>query len=83
MYKSAWLFLSDGKPFEGNIAKGVLSQELLGAGKIEFPALTVEEIEDRSKAADGVFKNDRARLNLVVRYAVSCEKSSASRPHSY
>ena len=40
--------------YEGNIAKGVLSQErfseLLAAGKIEFPTVTVEEIEDRSKA---------------------------------
>ena len=39
--------------FEGNVAKGVLSQEMfsefLTAGKIEFPTITVEEIEDRSK----------------------------------
>jgi hypothetical protein len=39
--------------FEGNVAKGVLSperfSELLTAGKIEFPTITVEEIEDRSK----------------------------------
>ena len=45
--------------YEGNIAKGVLSQErfseLLAAGKIEFPTVTVEEIEDRSKA-DGFSK---------------------------
>jgi len=45
--------------FEGNIAKGVLSperfSELLAAGKIEFPSVTVEEIEDRSKA-DGFSK---------------------------
>ena len=45
--------------FEGNVAKGVLSQEwfseLLAAGKIEFPTVTVEEIEDRSKA-DGLTK---------------------------
>ena len=45
--------------FEGNVAKGVLSperfSELLTAGKIEFPAVTVEEIEDRSKA-DGFSK---------------------------
>jgi len=40
--------------FEGNTAKAVLSperlSELLTAGKIEFPTVTVEEIEDRSKA---------------------------------
>ena len=40
--------------FEGNVAKGVLSperfSELLAAGKIVFPTVTVEEIEDRSKA---------------------------------
>ena len=45
--------------FEGNIPKGVLSperfSELLTAGKIEFPTVTVEEIEDRSKA-DGFSK---------------------------
>ena len=46
--------------FEGNnTAKGVLSPErfteLLTAGKIEFPTVTVEEIEDRSKA-DGFSK---------------------------
>ena len=40
--------------YEGNIAKGVLTtkrfSELLTEGKIEFPTVTVEEIEDRSKA---------------------------------
>ena len=45
--------------FEGKVAKGVLSQEkfseLLTAGKIEFPTVTVEEIEDRSKG-DGFSK---------------------------
>ena len=45
--------------FEGNIAKDVLSErrfsELLMAGKIELPFVTVEEIEDRSKA-DGFWK---------------------------
>ena len=45
--------------FEGNDAKGVLTpeifSELLTAGKIEFPTITVEEIEDRSKA-DGFSK---------------------------
>ena len=45
--------------FEGNVAKGVLSperfSELLTAGKIEFPTITEEEIEDRSKG-DGFSK---------------------------
>jgi hypothetical protein len=40
--------------FEGSTAKGVLFPErfaeLMRAGKIEFPTVTVEEIEDRSKA---------------------------------
>ena len=44
---------------EGDIAKGVLSperfSELLAAGKINFPTVTVEEIEDRSKS-DGFSK---------------------------
>ena len=45
--------------FEGNTPKGVLSTErfakLLTAGKIDFPTLTVEEIEDHSKS-DGFSK---------------------------
>ena len=45
--------------FEGSVAKGVLTperfSELLTAEKIEFPTVTVEEIEDRSKA-DGFSK---------------------------
>ena len=45
--------------FEGNTPKGVLSperfSELLTAGKIEFPTVTSEEIEDRSKS-DGFSK---------------------------
>ena len=45
--------------YEGNIAKGVLFpkrfSKLLTAGKIDFPTVTVEEIEDRSKA-DGFSK---------------------------
>ena len=45
--------------FEGDIAKGVLCpeefSELLTAGKIEFPVVAEEEIEDRSKA-DGFSK---------------------------
>ena len=40
--------------YEGDVAKGVLSPErfskLLTAEKIEFPTVTVEEIEDRSKS---------------------------------
>ena len=46
--------------YEGNDAKGVLSPErfskFLRKGKIEFPTVTVEEIEDRSKA-DGLSKS--------------------------
>jgi hypothetical protein len=45
--------------FEGSTARGVLFPdrfaELMRAGKIEFPTVTVEEIEDRSKA-DGFSK---------------------------
>jgi hypothetical protein len=45
--------------FEGNTSKGVLFPErfaeLLRTGKIGFPSVTVEEIEDRSKA-DGFSK---------------------------
>ena len=45
--------------FEGNTPKGVLSperfSELLTAGKMEFPTIAVEEIEDRSKS-DGFSK---------------------------
>ena len=45
--------------FEGKISKGVLTpqrfSELLTAKKIEFPNVTVEEIEDRSKS-DGFSK---------------------------
>ena len=45
--------------FEGNDAKGVLTprrfSELLTEGKIEFPTVSVDEIEDRSKA-DGFSK---------------------------
>ena len=45
--------------FEEDVATGVLSpkrfSELLTTGKIEFPTITVEEIEDRSKA-DGFSK---------------------------
>ena len=45
--------------FEGDIPKGVLSpkrfSELLTAGKVEFPTVTVKEIKDRSKT-DGFSK---------------------------
>ena len=45
--------------YEGNDAKGVLTLQrfsaLLRAGKIEFPTVSVAEIEDRSKA-DGFSK---------------------------
>ena len=45
--------------FEGDTARGVLSakefSELLAAGKIDFPTITAEEIEDRSKL-DGFSK---------------------------
>ena len=45
--------------FEGDTARGVLSpkefSELLAAGKIDFPNVTVDEIEDRSKS-DGFSK---------------------------
>ena len=45
--------------FEGDNPKGILSpsrfSELLAAGKINFPTITVEEIEDRSKS-DGFTK---------------------------
>ena len=45
--------------FEGEIAKGLLTperfSELLVAGKIDFPTVTAEEIEDRSKS-DGFTK---------------------------
>ena len=45
--------------FEGDTARGVLSakefSELLGERKIDFPTVTAEEIEDRSKA-DGFSK---------------------------
>ena len=58
--------------FEGNDAKGVLYperfSELLRAGKIEFPTVSVEEIEDRSKA-DGFSKTialSLATLNRVM-----------------
>ena len=46
--------------FDGNNPKGVLSRErfskLLSAEKIDFPTITVDEIEDRSKA-DGFSKS--------------------------
>jgi hypothetical protein len=59
--------------FEGNVAKGVLSperlSELLKLGKIEFPAVTVGEIEDRSKA-DGFSKT--IALGQALWFIVQC-----------
>jgi hypothetical protein len=59
--------------FEGNAPKGVLSpekfSELLRTGKIRFPTVTVEEIEDRSKA-DGFSKT--IALGQTVWFVVQC-----------
>ena len=59
--------------FEGNVAKGVLSverfSELLEAGNIEFPDITVEEIEDRSKA-DGFSKT--IALSQTLWFVAQC-----------
>ena len=59
--------------YEGNTAKGVLSperfSELFTAGKIEFPTVTVEEIEDRSKA-DGFSKT--IALGQTLWFVVQC-----------
>ena len=59
--------------FEGDIAKGVLTperfSELLTAGKIEFPTVTVEEIEDRSKS-DGFSK--MIALGQTLWFVVQC-----------
>ena len=73
--------------FEGNVAKGVLSlerfSELLTAGKIEFPTVTREEIEDRSKA-DGFLKT--IALVQTLWFVAQCLARRAqhldSRPHS-
>jgi hypothetical protein len=59
--------------FEGNTAKGVLLpgrfSKLLTAGKIEFPTVTVEEIEDRSKA-DGFSKT--VALGQTLWFVAQC-----------
>ena len=59
--------------FEGDVAKGVLSQErfskLLAAGKIAFPIVTVEEIEDRSKG-DGFSKT--IALSQTLWFVAQC-----------
>ena len=59
--------------FEGEDAKGVLSaeklNELLEAKKIDFPTVTVEEIEDRSKA-DGFSK--AIALGQTLWFVVQC-----------
>ena len=59
--------------FEGNVAKGVLSperfSELLTEGKIEFPIITVKEIEDRSKR-DGFSKT--IALGQTLWFVVQC-----------
>jgi hypothetical protein len=59
--------------FEGENAKGVLTpeqlSELLKAKKIEFPTITVEEIEDRSKG-DGFSKT--IALGQTLWFIVQC-----------
>ena len=59
--------------FEGNVAKGVLSpeklSELLKLGRIEFPTVTLEEIEDRSKSNE--FSNTIA-IGQALRFFVQC-----------
>ena len=68
--------------FEGNTAKGVLSwsrfSELLTAEKIEFPTLTVEEIEDRSKA-DGFSKT--IALGQTLWFVAQCISRRAPSQH--
>ena len=59
--------------FDGNVAKGVLSpeklSELLKLGMIEFPTVTLEEIEDRSKE-DGFSKT--IALGQTLWFIVQC-----------
>ena len=59
--------------FDGNVAKGVLSPEKLSAllklGVIEFPTVTLEEIEDRSKV-DGFSKT--VALSQALSFIVQC-----------
>ena len=58
---------------EGNIAKGVLTpetfSELLTKEKIEFPKVTVKEIEDRSKS-DGFSKT--IALSQTLWFVAQC-----------
>jgi hypothetical protein len=64
--------------FKGNTAKGILFperfSELLTARKIEFPTVTVEEIEDRSKA-DGFSK--MIALGQTLWFVAQCLARSA------
>ena len=64
--------------FEGNVAKGVLSEErfseLLTAGKIAFPTVTAEDIEDRSKA-DGFSKT--IALGQTLWFVAQCISRTA------
>ena len=64
--------------FEGDAAKGVLSpkrfSDLLAAGKIEFPTITVEEIKDRSKG-DGLSKT--IALGQTLWFVAQCLARSA------
>ena len=59
--------------FDGNVAKGVLSpgklSALLKLGVIEFPTVTLEEIEDRSKV-DGFSKT--VALGQALSFIVQC-----------
>ena len=67
--------------FEGNTAKGVLYlerfSELLTAGKIEFPTITVKEIEDRSKA-DGFSK--MIAVGQTLWFVAQCIARGAQHP---
>ena len=69
--------------FKENVAKGVLSlerfSELLTAGKIEFPTVTREEIEDRSKA-DGFSPSSKhcGSSRSVLREELSISTSLSS-----
>ena len=64
--------------FEGNVAKGVLSPErfanLLMAGEIEYPTVTVEKIADRSKA-DGFSKT--IALGQMLWFVAQCLEKRA------
>jgi hypothetical protein len=64
--------------FDGNVAKGVLSpeklSELLKLGVIEFPKVTLEEIEDCSKA-DGFSKT--VALGQALWFILQCHGRKA------